>query len=115
MAASDRNPSSDKPAPGSVACLSAPALRERLAEEINRAGRLETALSCLLVTIGNLDELTREHLLSVATHLQGVQLPALLPGITVNIGPSDYNPFKQMRLQRFDGHKWVLLPDMFGE
>jgi diguanylate cyclase (GGDEF)-like protein len=61
MAASDRNPSSDKPAPGSVACLSAPALRERLAEEINRAGRLETALSCLLVTIGNLEELAREH------------------------------------------------------
>jgi ABC-type branched-subunit amino acid transport system substrate-binding protein len=61
------------------------------------------------------DELTREHLLSVATHLQGVHLPALLPGITVNISPSDYNPFKQMRLQRFDGQKWVLLPDMFGE
>jgi diguanylate cyclase (GGDEF)-like protein len=42
-------------------CLSAPALRERLEEEINRAGRHGTPLSCLLVTIGNLDELTREH------------------------------------------------------
>jgi diguanylate cyclase (GGDEF)-like protein len=42
-------------------CLSAPALAERLEEEINRAGRHGTALSCLLVTIGNLDELSREH------------------------------------------------------
>lgn len=61
------------------------------------------------------DELTREHLLYVATHLQGVHLPALLPGITVNISPGDYNPFKQMRLQRFNGQRWVLLPDMFGK
>jgi branched-chain amino acid transport system substrate-binding protein len=61
------------------------------------------------------DELTREHLQWVATHLQRVHLPTLLPGITVNISASDYNPFKQMRLQRFDGQKWVSLPDMFGE
>jgi diguanylate cyclase (GGDEF)-like protein len=61
MAASDRNPSSETPAPGPVACLSASALRERLAEEINRARRHGTALSCLLVTIGNLEQLAREH------------------------------------------------------
>ncbi|HWF33623.1 MAG TPA: diguanylate cyclase, partial [Solirubrobacteraceae bacterium] len=36
-------------------------LLERLAEEINRAGRHGTPLSCLIVTIGNLDELSREH------------------------------------------------------
>ena len=33
----------------------------RLDEEINRAGRQGTPLSCLLVTIGNLEELSREH------------------------------------------------------
>jgi diguanylate cyclase (GGDEF)-like protein len=32
-----------------------------LVEEINRAGRHGTPLSCLLVTIGNLEELAREH------------------------------------------------------
>lgn len=60
MAASDNNPS---PAPPGerVRCLSAEGLRERLEEEINRAGRHETPLSCLLVTIGNLQELAREH------------------------------------------------------
>ena len=44
-----------------IACLSASALAERLEEEINRAGRHGTPLSCLLVTIGNLDELSRDH------------------------------------------------------
>jgi diguanylate cyclase (GGDEF)-like protein len=61
MAASDHNPSSDPPAAGLIASLSAAALRERLTEEINRAGRHGTPLSCLLVTIGNLEELAREH------------------------------------------------------
>jgi diguanylate cyclase (GGDEF)-like protein len=59
MAASDSHPSS---APAeSTACLSAGALARRLDEEINRAGRQGTPLSCLLVTIGNLEELSREH------------------------------------------------------
>ena len=61
MAASDRNPPSDRPAAGEFPCLSAEALRRRLAEEVNRAGRHGTPLSCLLVTIGNLEELAREH------------------------------------------------------
>jgi diguanylate cyclase (GGDEF)-like protein len=60
MAASDNNPSPEPPT-GRVHCLSAEDLRERLEEEINRAGRHDTQLSCLLVTIGNLDELAREH------------------------------------------------------
>ena len=61
MAASDPYPTSARSPTGQLACLSAPALRGRLAEEINRAGRHGTALSCLLVTIGNLEELAREH------------------------------------------------------
>jgi two-component system cell cycle response regulator len=61
MAASDPNPSSDRPSPGPVSCLQADALGERLTEEVNRAGRHGTPLSCLLVTIGNLEELAREH------------------------------------------------------
>jgi two-component system, chemotaxis family, sensor kinase Cph1 len=61
MAASDQHPSSDRPAAGRVPCLSAEALHERLVEEINRAGRHGTPLSCLLVTIGNLEQLAREH------------------------------------------------------
>lgn len=61
MAASDQNPSTAASAPGRGLCLPTEALLERLAEEINRAGRHGTSLSCLIVTIGNLDELSREH------------------------------------------------------
>lgn len=55
MAASDSNPASDRPTAGPIPCLPAEALRERLDEEVNRAGRHGTALSCLLVLIGNLE------------------------------------------------------------
>jgi diguanylate cyclase (GGDEF)-like protein len=60
MAASDPHPRSDPPQPGQ-GWLSAPALSERLEEEIDRAGRHDTPLSCLLVVIDNLEELSREH------------------------------------------------------
>ncbi|HEV2975436.1 MAG TPA: diguanylate cyclase [Solirubrobacteraceae bacterium] len=61
MAASDQDTKSERPEAGAVACLSESALRKRLAEEVNRAGRHGTPLSCLIVTIGNLEELVREH------------------------------------------------------
>jgi diguanylate cyclase (GGDEF)-like protein len=59
MAASDSNPHTP-PGPESGPS-SAEALIERLHQEINRAGRHATPLCCLLVTIGNLEELAREH------------------------------------------------------
>jgi two-component system cell cycle response regulator len=46
---------------GAVVCLPAAALVERMDEEINRAGRHGTPLSCLLVVIENLDELASAH------------------------------------------------------
>jgi branched-chain amino acid transport system substrate-binding protein len=53
--------------------------------------------------------------MAVATHLQGVRLPSLLPGITLNTSPTDYNPIKQMRLQRFDGHQGVLFTEIIQD
>jgi two-component system cell cycle response regulator len=61
MAASDHNPRSHPLPPGPIVCLSAAALAERLEEEINRAGRHGTPLSCLLVVIENLEELAKAH------------------------------------------------------
>jgi len=61
MAASDPHPRSDLHPSGPVACLTAGALARRVEEEINRAGRHGTPLSCLLVVIDNLSELAREH------------------------------------------------------
>jgi GGDEF domain-containing protein len=61
MAASDLNPRSDRSPPGGERCLTPAALAKRLEEEIGRAERHGTGLSCLLVAIDNLDELAREH------------------------------------------------------
>jgi diguanylate cyclase (GGDEF)-like protein len=61
MAASTPYPRSPQPQPGGAGCLSTDALLERLEEEISRADRHGTDLSCLLVVIENLDELSRAH------------------------------------------------------
>src|SRR5271165_1797265 len=61
MAASETDPRSNPLPPGPSRWLSAQALAERLEEEINRAGRHDTALSCLLVVVDNIEELSREH------------------------------------------------------
>jgi two-component system, cell cycle response regulator len=61
MAASNPNPRSNPLPPGTGVCLSASALQARIEEEISRAGRHGTPLSCLLVVIDNLPELAREH------------------------------------------------------
>ncbi len=60
MAASDSD-DPERPLRGSIDYLSAPALGERLEEEINRAGRHGTALSCLLLDIEDLREVQRAH------------------------------------------------------
>lgn len=61
MAASDSNLRSDAPSAEGVAYLSAVALSARLDEEIGRAERYGTQLSCLLLVIDDLEEMSREH------------------------------------------------------
>jgi diguanylate cyclase (GGDEF)-like protein len=61
MAASDNIPVHQRPQPGGSEPLSALALDERVAEEISRAERHGTHLSCLLVVIDNIEEMIREH------------------------------------------------------
>jgi branched-chain amino acid transport system substrate-binding protein len=60
------------------------------------------------------DVLTRENVMKQATSLNGLSLPMLLPGITASTTPTDYNPIKKMRLQRFDGTQWVLFAEPSG-
>jgi diguanylate cyclase (GGDEF)-like protein len=67
MAASEHHQSAQPHPAGEAAYLSFPALQERLDEEIDRARRHETQLSCLLVRIDRLEEIQSEH---------GSELPA---------------------------------------
>jgi branched-chain amino acid transport system substrate-binding protein len=35
----------------------------------------------------------------------------LLPGLSINTGPKDYAPIKQVQLTEFEGERWVPLGD----
>jgi diguanylate cyclase (GGDEF)-like protein len=61
MAASDPHPRPDSPPRAPLRCLPAAALLERLEEEIQRAERQGTHLSCLLVAMDELEEMAGEH------------------------------------------------------
>lgn len=51
--------------------------------------------------------LTRENILKIATHLDNVRVPMLLPGITASTSPSDYGVISKFQIQRFEGDRWV--------
>jgi branched-chain amino acid transport system substrate-binding protein len=60
-------------------------------------------------------ELTRQCVFHYVSHMHHVELPMLLPGITLNTTPTDYHAIKAMQLARFDGTKWVPLGNLIGE
>ena len=55
------------------------------------------------------DDLTRENVMNVVTHLHNVTFPLLLPGIALNTTPQDHTPVDSMYLKQFDGSRWVLI------
>src|SRR5471030_2169459 len=57
------------------------------------------------------DNLTRENVMKQAASLKELQLPLALPGIKVNTSASDFAPFQQEQMVKFDGKEWV----RFGE
>jgi branched-chain amino acid transport system substrate-binding protein len=60
-------------------------------------------------------DLTRENVMRQAANLHELPLGMLLPGITINTGPTDYAPLKQMQMMRFTGEHWKLFgPIMKG-
>jgi branched-chain amino acid transport system substrate-binding protein len=68
------------------------------------------ALVVVLRQAGN--DLSRENILNAATHLPDTtKLAMVLPGITISTSPEDYRPMKSMRLARFDGRMYHLLPE----
>ena len=68
------------------------------------------ALVVVLKQAGN--DLSRENIMKAATHLPDTtKLSMVLPGIKISTSPDDYRPMKSMRLVRFDGTMYKLLPD----
>ena len=60
------------------------------------------------------NDLSRENIMRQATNLHNLELPLLLPGITINTSPTDYRPVKQMRPMRFNGRNWDLLGNVIS-
>ena len=58
------------------------------------------------------DDLSRENILRQATNVKDLDLPMLLPGIKINVSPTNYSPIRQMQLQSFDGTSWQLFGDV---
>ena len=44
--------------------------------------------------------------MAIATHLDHVAVPMLLPGISVTTTPDDYSVINMFQIQRFDGTRW---------
>jgi branched-chain amino acid transport system substrate-binding protein len=55
------------------------------------------------------NDLSRENLMKQAANLK-MDSELLLPGLTIETSPTNHAPIQKMRLQRFDGSRWNLLP-----
>jgi branched-chain amino acid transport system substrate-binding protein len=53
------------------------------------------------------DDLTRRNVMARAG-LRGVQLPMLLPGITLETSAEDHAPIERVQMMRFTGERWQL-------
>lgn len=58
------------------------------------------------------DLLTRENVMKQAASLKDFSPSLALPGVKVNTSPSDFAPFQQMQMARFDGKEWVRYGDV---
>jgi branched-chain amino acid transport system substrate-binding protein len=54
------------------------------------------------------DNLSRENVMKQAASLNNLKLPMLLPGISLSTSADNFDPIKQMQLQKFDGTTWKL-------
>jgi branched-chain amino acid transport system substrate-binding protein len=59
------------------------------------------------------DDLTRENVMKQAAHLD-LTLDTVQPGIRITTSSTDFFPFKQMRLQKFNGTTWVPFGNALG-
>ena len=57
------------------------------------------------------NDLSRENVMKQAANLKDLELPLLLPGMTINTSPTNFSPIRQMQLASFNGTSW----ELFGE
>jgi branched-chain amino acid transport system substrate-binding protein len=73
------------------------------------------AAQTLIVVLTQCDDnLTRENVMKQAASLKNLKLDMLLPGMSINTGPNDFAPVKQMQMERFNGERWELFGPLMG-
>jgi branched-chain amino acid transport system substrate-binding protein len=60
------------------------------------------------------DDVSRENIMKQAANLKDFVTATSLPGIKINTSPTNYHPFTQMQLQKFDGKTWVRFGDVIS-
>ncbi|KIZ47819.1 MULTISPECIES: ABC transporter substrate-binding protein [Rhodopseudomonas] len=60
------------------------------------------------------DDLTRANLMKQATNINGLVLPLMLPGITLDTSPKRHTPLHQEQIFQFDGVRWVPISDIIS-
>jgi ABC-type branched-subunit amino acid transport system substrate-binding protein len=60
------------------------------------------------------NDLSRDNIMKQALSIKDFPLPMMLPGISVNTGPTDHFPIDQMQLMRWDGKSWVRFGDLLA-
>jgi len=60
------------------------------------------------------DDLSRENIMKQAANLKDVQLSVMTNGVLANTSPTDYRPYSQLRLVRFNGRHFEAMSDIFN-
>ena len=58
------------------------------------------------------DNLTRENVMKQAASLKNLKLPLLLPGMAINTSATDFFPFEQGQMRKFNGSSWEAIGDV---
>jgi branched-chain amino acid transport system substrate-binding protein len=66
----------------------------------------------VLTQCGN--DLSRENIMKQAANLQKVQLGVIADGIVINTSPTDFRPFSQMVMAKFNGNNFVPFGDIIS-
>jgi len=59
------------------------------------------------------NDLSRENIMKQAANIKNLELPMLLPGITINTSSTDFAPIQQEQLAKFDGERWMLFGELY--
>jgi branched-chain amino acid transport system substrate-binding protein len=60
------------------------------------------------------DDLTRENLIKMATHIDGYQPSMFIPGVTIDVTPDNRAAIHKLQISRYDGNGWIPITDVIG-